>query len=185
MSKLTTTAWAAHNLGLAAAFGGVLFGKASFNPELGKLDSASERGKILNNVWNRYNVVSAVSMGTAATTWFVGRAGISGESLDDGGRGLVLTKDVLFLAAILGGLASIIAGSRLTQTAPDGAVPIESGTEPSSETPEEAAKLLRLVNVLGNVNIVIIGAIITVSTILSMKAVQSTRWSEGITRFLP
>lgn len=185
MSKLTTTAWAAHNLGLAATLGGLLFGKLSFNPQLEELQSQAERGKLLNKVWNKYNIVNAVSLGTAAVTWFIGRAGISGESLDDDGRNLVLTKDVLFVAAILSGLASIIAGGRLAQQATDGAVPIQSGTEPSSETPEEAAKLLRTVNVLGNVNIVLVGAISLVTTILSMKAIESTRWSEGITRFLP
>lgn len=185
MSKLTTAAWAAHNLGLAATLGGLLFGKLSFNPQLEELQSQSERGKLLNKVWNKYNIVNAVSLGTAAITWFIGRAGISGDSLDDGGRNLVLTKDVLFVAAILSGLASIISGNRLSQTATDGAVPIQSGTEPSTETPEEAAKLLRTVNVLGNVNIVLVGAISLVTTILSMKAIESTRWSEGVSRFLP
>lgn len=185
MSKLTTTAWAAHNLGIGATLGGLLFGKLAFNPQLDEISSEAERGKILNKVWNKYNALNAFYVGTAALTWFAGRAGISGESLDEDGRNLVLTKDALFLAAILSGLASIIAGARLTQKADDGAVPIHSGTEPSSQTPEEAAKLLRTVNVLGNVNIAIMAAIGVVTTVLSMKAIESTRWSEGISRFLP
>jgi hypothetical protein len=185
MSKLTTAAWAAHNLGLGATLGGLLFGKLSFNPKLEELNSDSERGKILNKVWNRYNVFNAISLGTAALTWFAGRAGISGDSLDDDGRNLVLTKDLLFVAAIVSGLASMVSGIRLSQQAPDGAVPIQSGTEPNSNTPEEAVGLLRTVNVLGNVNIALIAAIDVVSTILSMKAIRSTRWSEGVSRFLP
>ena len=32
MSKLSTTAWVAHNLGLAIGFGGTLFGKMPLNP---------------------------------------------------------------------------------------------------------------------------------------------------------
>jgi hypothetical protein len=63
-------------------------------------------------------------------------------------------------------------------------VPIESGTEPAPETPEEAAGLLRTVNQLGNLNIVLVAAIIAVTTILSQKAGQSTRWS-AVSRFLP
>ena len=185
MSKLTTAAWAAHNLGLGATLGGLTFGKLAFNPQLEEIKSEAERGEILNKVWNKYNTVNAVALGTAALTWFAGRAGISGESLDDDGRSLVLTKDLLFVAAIASGLASMISGIRLARTAPDGAVPIQSGTKPSSQTPEEAQKLLRTVNVLGNVNIVLIAAIEVVSTILSMKAIESTRWSQGVSRFLP
>jgi hypothetical protein len=42
---------------------------------------------------------------------------------------------------------------------------------------EEAAGLLRLVNVLGDVNIGILGGVIAVSTILSMKGNESLRWA--------
>lgn len=184
MSKLTTTAWIAHNLGLAASFGGILFGKTALNARLDVLESESDRGKLLNAAWNRYNAINAVSLGTAAVTWFVGRAGISGRSIDDEARGLVLTKDVLFVLSALTGLASIIQGLSLSRQAPEGAVPIASGTTPASSTPEEAARLLRSVNVLGNVNLVLIGAIDAISTILAMKANQSTRWS-AVSRFLP
>jgi hypothetical protein len=184
MAKLTTAAWAAHNLGLAVCFGGQLFGKLALNPKLDVIGSKAERGKMLNAAWNRYNVVNVLGLGTAAATWFVGRAGISGESIDDEARGLVLAKDALFVAAALTGLASIFSGARLSRQAPDGAVPIETGTEPAPETPEEAAGLLRTVNVLGNVSLVLIGAIAVVTTILSQKAGQSTRWSV-VSRFLP
>ncbi len=42
---------------------------------------------------------------------------------------------------------------------------------------DEAAGLLRAVNLLGNTNIAVLGSTIAVSTILSMKANQSLRWS--------
>lgn len=184
MPKLTTAAWIAHNLGIGASFGGTLFGKLALNPNLDVLSNEPDRGRILNAAWNRYNVVNAVSFGAAALTWFAGRAGISGESIDDDARRLVLAKDVLFVAATLTGLASMISGLALARQAPDGAVPIESGTTPSSRTPEEASKLLRRVNTLGNVNLALVGAIGAVTTILSQKAGQSTKWS-AVSRFLP
>jgi hypothetical protein len=184
MAKLTTAAWVAHNLGLAACFGGQLFGKLALNPKLDVLSAKDERGKMLNAAWNRYNAVNAVSLGTAAATWFIGRAGISGESIDEDARNLVLAKDALFVASALTGLASIISGLRLSRQAPDGATPIQTGTEPAPETPEEAAGLLRTVNVLGNVSLGLIASIIAVTTILSQKAGQSTRWSV-VSRFLP
>jgi hypothetical protein len=184
MAQLSTAAWVAHNLGLAACFGGQLFGKLALNPKLDALSSKTERGKMLNAAWNRYNVVNAVSLGTAAATWFVGRAGISGESIDEDARSLVLAKDALFVASILTGLASIISGLRLARQAPEGATPIQTGTEPAPETPEETADLLRTVNVLGNVSLGLIASIIVVTTILSQKAGQSARWSV-VSRLLP
>ena len=184
MGKLSTAGWVAHNLGLSACLGGLTFGKLALNPNLSTLESKPERGKLLNTTWNRYNAVNALSLGTAAATWFVGRAGISGDVIDEEARGYVLAKDVLFVASALSGLASIIAGRRLTAQAPDGAVPIETGTAPASDTPDEAAGLLRTVNQLGNLNILLIAAIIAVTTILSQKAGQSTKWSVA-SRFLP
>jgi len=184
MTKLSTAAWIAHNLGLAACFGGQLFGKLALNPNLDAISSKAERGKVLNAAWNRYNAVNALSLGIAAATWFIGRAGISGRSIDEEARNLVLAKDALFVASILTGLASIASGLRLSRQAPEGATPIQTGTKPAPETPEEAASLLRTVNVLGNVSLALMAAIVGVTTILSMKAGQSTRWS-AISRFLP
>ena len=124
------------------------------------------------------------SFATAAATWFPGRLGLSGKEIDQQTRNLVLAKDVLFVVGALTGLASVLQGRALTGQAPEGAVPIESGTTPSASTPEKAAGLLRSVNQLGNVNLVVTGAIGVITTILSMKATKSTRFS-AVSRFLP
>ena len=115
----------------------------------------------------------------------MGRAhGDLGESLDDEGRNLVLPKDALFVASAVTGIISILSGLSLAQQAPDGATPIETGTTPASDTPEKVSSLLRRVNILGNVNLALIGAIGAITTILSQKAGKSPRWS-AISRFLP
>jgi hypothetical protein len=90
---------------------------------------------------------------------------------------LLLAKGALLAAAAATGLASVLSGLRLTPQAPKGATPIDSGASPAPEMSEEAAELLRLVNVLGDVNIGILGGVITVSTILSMKSKESLRWA--------
>ena len=47
LDKLSTPAQVAHNnLGLAACFGGTLFGKVAFNPSLRVIGSKPERGKL-------------------------------------------------------------------------------------------------------------------------------------------
>ena len=184
MTKLSTGAWVAHNLGLAACFGGLLFGKVALNPSLSAIDSEAERGKILNTAWNRYNAINVASFATAAATWFPGRLGLSGKEIDQQTRNLVLVKDVLFGVGALTGLASVVQGRALTGQAPDGAVPIESGTTPAAETPEKAASLLRSVNQLGNLNILVTGAILGITTVLSMKSTESARFS-ALSRLLP
>jgi hypothetical protein len=184
MTKLSTAAWIAHNLGLGASFGGLLFGKLALNPTLKEIDSEPERGKLLNKAWNRYNLVNAFSVGTAVATWFPGRLGLSGRAIDEQAKNLVRAKDSLLISSVVTGLASIISGYVLSRQGPEGATPIESGTEPAPETPNRGAKLLRLVNVLGNVNLVLIGSISAITTVLSMKAIESTRWS-FVSRLLP
>jgi hypothetical protein len=181
---LSTAAWVTHNLGLGACFGGLLFGKVALNPSLSAIQSEAERGKVLNTTWNRYNAINVASFATAAATWFPGRLGLSGKEIDQQTRNLVLAKDLLFGVGALTGLASVIQGRALTDQAPDGAVPIESGTTPASETPEKAASLLRSVNQLGNLNILVTGAILGITTVLSMKATESARFS-AVSRLFP
>ncbi len=184
MAKLSAAAWAAHNLGLAACFGGQLFGKVALNANLGVLDDPEDRGRLLNTAWNRYNIVNAASFATAAATWFPGRLGLSGKEIDRQTRNLVLAKDILFAAGALAGLASLVQGRALAGQAPGGAVPIETGTTPSAQTPEKAAALLRSVNLLGNANIAVIGGILGVTSVLSMKASESQRFG-AVSRLLP
>src|SRR5688500_20246672 len=88
--KLSTAAWVAHNLGLGACFGGLLFGKAALNPSLTAIDSEAERGKILNTTWNRYNVINVTSFATAAATCFPGRRQHSGTELGQQTRSRIL-----------------------------------------------------------------------------------------------
>lgn len=184
MSTLSGAAWAAHNLGLAAAFGGQLFGKVGLNANLHVLDDEADRGKLLNTAWNRYNLINAASFATAAATWFPGRLGLSGKEIDQQTRNLVLAKDALFVVGALGGLASIVQGRSLAGQAPDGAVPIATGTTPSARTPERAAALLRSVNLLGNANMAVIGGIIGVTSVLAMKSSESGAFS-AVSRLLP
>ena len=184
LRTLSTVGWVVHNLGLAICFGGSVFGKVALNPNLDVIGPEADRGKILNTSWNRFNVISAASFIASAATWFPGRLGLSGGEIDDQTRNLVLAKDLLFAAGTASGIASVVQGRALAGQAPDGATPIASGTTPSSNTPEEAARLLRSVNQLGNANLLITGAILGVTTILSMKATESTRFS-AVSRLLP
>jgi hypothetical protein len=184
MAVLSTSAWVLHDLGLAAGFGGPLFGKLALHRAVRDIDSEEERGKVLNDAWNNYNVVTAASLGIAAATWFAGRAAISGRSIDSQTRGLVIAKDILLGAAVITGAANILSGRALGAQAPDGAVPVESGNVPSENTPPKAKALQGLLGVMGPINLICTAGVIGITAVLAMKSGRSSKWS-FVSRLLP
>ena len=57
------------------------------------ISSEPERGKILSSACNRYNALNAFSLGTAAATWFMGRAGSGQRYAARARRSAGLEKD--------------------------------------------------------------------------------------------
>ena len=53
MSNTSNAAGIAHNLGLAAWFGGTLFGQVALNPTVSSISDRRER--VLNESWGRFN----------------------------------------------------------------------------------------------------------------------------------
>lgn len=181
---LSSTALVLHNLGLATGFGGTLFGKIALNPAVKVIDRKEERGQVANAAWNGFNIVNAVSVGTAALTWLIGRAKLSGREIDSETRGLVIAKDVLLGATVALGAANIFSGASLAAQAPEGAVPAETGDTPAAETPSKAAALMKAIDVMGIVNLAAMAGVIGITALLNMRAGASTKWSV-VARFLP
>ncbi|AUX47273.1 hypothetical protein SOCE26_087910 [Sorangium cellulosum] len=148
------------------------------------IHSEAERGKVLADAWQRYNAVNAISLGTAAFTWFLGRAVISGRSIDAETRSLVRVKDVLLGATLATSLVNMLSGREMSEQAPGRAVPVQDGDMPSPRTPERAVAMQRILNVMGPLNIALTAGVIGVTTILAMKSGRSTKWS-FVSRFLP
>jgi hypothetical protein len=184
MATLSTSAWVLHDLGLAAGFGGPLFGKLALHRAVRDIHDESERGMVLNDAWRRYNLVNIASLGVAAGTWMLGRALISGRSIDKETRTLVLVKDVLLGATIVTGALSMVSGEQLRREAPEGAVPVEQGNVPSPRTPRRAAALQRFLGVMGPLNIALTAGVIGITTVLAMKAGRSSKWGL-LSRLLP
>ena len=159
---------AAHDVGLAAWLGGAMFGKFAHNPSLVKITSHTERGSVANAAWNGYNVINAAGLGAAALGWTAARfteakpANLSGTE-----RTLSTAKDGLMAAAVLTGVASGVQGARLARQVPGGAVPVETGTKPATETPEKAARIQRSLGLLGTLNIAAGVALVSVNAILA------------------
>ncbi|AKT42089.1 hypothetical protein [Chondromyces crocatus] len=184
MGKLSTSAWVLHDLGLAAGFGGPLFGKIALGEAVKDIHSEEERGLVLHDAWKRYNRVTAISLGAAAATWFIGRTLLSGRSVSREARQLVLAKDIVLGATIAAGVASMISGEIKSREAHGGAVPVRSGTEPSERTPPIARAAQRVLSVVGPMEIALAGAAIGITSVLAMKSGRSGKWS-FLSRLLP
>ncbi len=165
---LANTTRAAHDVGLAAWLGGAMFGKLAHNPSLVKIASHTERGSVSNAAWNGYNPVNAVGLGTAALGWAAARFTEAGNgNLSARERALSTAKDGLMASSLLTGVLSGIQGARLARQAPEGAVPVETGTTPAPETPAKAAGIQRTLGLLGNLNIASGVALVAVNAILA------------------
>ena len=159
---------AAHDVGLAAWLGGAMFGKFALNPSLTKISSRAERGSVSNAAWNGYNAINTVGLGTAALGWAAARATeASNGELTGREKALSAAKDGLMASSVLTGVLSGVQGARLAKQAPEGAVPIETGTTPAPDTPPNAAKIQRSLGTLGNLNILSGVALVAVNAVLA------------------
>ena len=185
MATLSTTAWVLHDLGLAAGFGGNLFGQLALNPAVRSLESKHERGKVTPVAWDRYRAVTGTSLAAIAGPWLVGRTILSGREVSQASRNLTLLKDILVVGAVAGGVGALVVGGMLDrEQEQSGYAPIEEGGEPSRDTPPRVARLQRTVNTLGTINLVFQAAVLATTTILAMKAGQSGKWG-FFSRLLP
>ena len=166
--SLANSTRAAHDVGLAAWLGGAMFGKFAHNPSLEKISSHTERGSVSNAAWNGYNAINAAGLGAAALGWAAARfTEAKPSNLSNSERALSSAKDGLMAAAVVTGVASGVQGARLAKQAPDGAVPIETGTVPAAETPPKAARIQRSLGVLGSANILAGVGLVAVNAILA------------------
>ncbi len=141
-------------MALAALLGGNLFGRLAMHPALADVSDKSERGKVLNDAWRRYGTVNSTALLGLVGGWLITRRDEAAPLWTSPNRRRVMTiKDVAVGAVVVTGLASALSGIGFAQQAPEGAVPMDSGSEPAAETPSQAANLKHTVNVLGALNL--------------------------------
>lgn len=177
---VTTSALVLHNLGLAAGFGGSLFGKFSLAPAMGAIEDKQERSRVMDVAWNSYKWVNAASIGSVAITWFAGRRMMSGRVISPGARRLVIAKDVLLVTSLASTTANIFLGRALGNLQP----PLDAHGRPAPEASAKAASLQRVVSVLGTVNLICAAGLIGITSWLNNKAASSFRWNL-VSRMLP
>ena len=181
MAKLTSAALAAHELGLAATFGGILFGETGLGKSVKVLPNQTDRSRVIEQAWKTYSVPSTIGLVTAAATWFIGRTAFSGRFMGRKMRRLILAKDVALGVTLASGLAAQFVGRKLSDEQP---FPVETNGRPSEGTPERAASLIRVVNLLGYVQLVAAGTALALTSALNIRGQRNPGWN-AVARFLP
>src|SRR5689334_22996656 len=98
MAKLSSAAWIAHELGLATAIGGTLFGREALQPALREIDSDIQRYSVSDAAWRRFSWLNLAGHALVAGTWFYGRSMLSGREVSRKARGMVRAKDLFVVA---------------------------------------------------------------------------------------
>src|SRR4051794_36130317 len=121
-----------------------MYGKFAHNPSPEKISSHVERGSVSTAAWNGYNPINAAGLGAAAMGWGAARLTEANPvRLSGPEKALSRAMDGLMAAAVITGIANGVQGAQVARQAPDGAVPVHTGTKPDADTPPRAARIQR------------------------------------------
>jgi hypothetical protein len=150
-----------HDLGLAAWFGGSLMGAVGLNGAAAQVEEPKQRLRVANSGWDRWTPVNLVGIAAHLAGGTVLLAANKGRVAGQQGVGrATLVKTALTGAALAATAWSRALGAKLDQA---GEVSVEGGTDPSGETPEDAAKAQRQLKVLQWVIPALTGAVLVVN----------------------
>jgi hypothetical protein len=172
MRQASTPVRSLHKMGLGINLGGTLFGLVALNPTVKRVSDRRERGRVLNEAWTRFQTVGILAMGLTVAMWRLGGLKEAESDIDATLAGL---KNILLGGALVTSVASAIAGRRIARQAPEGDTPVESGTEPAPETPEEAARSQRLSAFLGAATVALVAGVLGLSSALEVRAVEKSQ----------
>jgi hypothetical protein len=181
MATLTSAALAAHELGLAATFGGILFGENGLEKSVKVLPNENDRSRVIEQAWKTYSVPKTIGLITAAATWFIGRSVFDGRFMGRKMRRLVVAKDVAIAVTLLSGLGSQVCGRLLSQEQP---FPVDGDGKPTEQTPDKAKQLLRFVDILGWIQLAAAGTTLALTSALNVRGQKNPAWN-AIARALP
>ena len=160
-----------HKMGLGINLGGTIFGLIALNPSVAASATRASAGASLTRL-GRFQTIGILAMGVTVAMWRLGGLKEAESDLDATLAGI---KNLLLGGALLTTLASALSGMRIARQAPEGATPVESGTEPAPETPEEAARSQRLSAFLGSATVALVAGVLGLSSALEVRAVQRNK----------
>jgi hypothetical protein len=161
MSEKNTLVRSAHDVGLAAWFGGTLANAVALNPAAAEAGLSSRTGAVANVGWDRWTPVNAVAIG-AHLVGSVGQlGGNSGRLKAQQGVGEMAVVKTIVTAAALGVTAySRVLGKKVSKRTD---VPAASGTEPTASTPDDVAAAQKQLKALQWAVPALTGALLVIS----------------------
>ena len=161
MAADNTVSRSLHDLGLAAWFGGSLMGAVGLNGAAAQVEEPKQRLRVANSGWDRWTPVNLAGIVANLAGGTVLLGANKGRVASQQGVGqATVAKTALTAAALAATAWSRALGAKLDQA---GEVPVEGGTDPGGETPEDVAKAQRQLQVLQWVIPALTGAILVVN----------------------
>ena len=150
-----------HDLGLAAWFGGSLMGAVGLNGAAADVEEPKQRLRVANAGWNRWTPVNLAGITAHVAGGLVLLGANKGRvASQQGVAQATLVKTGLTVLALGATAWSRALGAKLNQA---GEVPVEGGTDPSGDTPEDVAKAQRQLKALQWVIPALTGAVLVVN----------------------
>jgi hypothetical protein len=132
---------AAHDLGLAAWFGGSYMGALALNGASREVDDPTQRLRVVTAGWFRWAAVVPVAVGAH----LLGAAGLTGRQGNPRPTALSSLRAAVTLAAML---ATLESGRSGRQLALHGDVPVATAVQPIADTPEPVARAQRRLRIV-------------------------------------
>src|SRR5215211_6522395 len=150
-----------HDLGLAAWFGGSLMGAVGVNGAAAQVQEPKQRLRVANAGWTRWTPVNLAGIAAHLAGGTVLLAANKGRVTGQQGVAQATAVKTGLTVLALGATAWARAlGAKLDQA---GEVPVEGGTDPSTDTPEDVAKAQRQLRVLQWVIPALTGAVLVLN----------------------
>jgi hypothetical protein len=161
MSADNTVSRSLHDLGLATWFGGSLMGAVGLNGAVAQVEEPKQRLRVANAGWNRWTPVNLAGIAAHVVGGAVLLAANKGRvASQQGVASATVVKTALTGAALAATAWSRALGAKLDEA---GEVPVEGGTDPGADTPEDVAKAQRQLKVLQWVIPALTGAVLVLN----------------------
>jgi hypothetical protein len=174
MADDNTVSRSLHDLGLAAWFGGSLMGAIGVNGAAAQVEEPKQRLRVANAGWTRWTPVNLAG-GTVLLAANKGR--VAGQQ---GVAQATAVKTGLTVLALGATAWARVLGAKLNQA---GEVPVEGGTDPSGDTPEDVAKAQQQLKFLQWGIPILTGAILVLNACMGEQQ-RPTQVSQGLFRRL-
>jgi hypothetical protein len=161
MAADNTVSRSLHDVGMAGWFGGSLMGAVGLNGAAAQVEEPKQRLRVANSGWNRWSPVNLAGIAAHLAGGAVLLAANKGRLASQQG----VARATVVKAALTGAALAATAWSRALRAKLDGAgeVPVQGGTDPSVDTPEDVATAQRQLKVLQWVIPALTGAVLVVN----------------------